>query len=52
MTIAFCYTLLTQQENGWWLRGVQWHPENLVAMHLQRALWEDFVKTVDGGSRP
>ena len=21
MTIAFCYTLLTQQENGWWLRS-------------------------------
>jgi len=21
MTIAFCYTLLTQQKNGWWLRS-------------------------------
>jgi sigma-B regulation protein RsbU (phosphoserine phosphatase) len=21
MTIAFCYTLLTQQQNGWWLRS-------------------------------
>src|SRR4029453_3001653 len=21
MTIAFCYTLLTQQANGWWLRS-------------------------------
>jgi len=39
---------------AWWLRAVQWHPENLVAMALQRSLWEDFVKVVDApqGSRP
>lgn len=30
----------------WWVRGVQWHPENLVAMAQQRALWEDFVRAV------
>lgn len=30
----------------WWLRGVQWHPENLVALAQQRALWEDFVRAV------
>lgn len=30
----------------WWLRGVQWHPENLVALAQHRALWEDFVRTV------
>ncbi|MBW8876141.1 MAG: gamma-glutamyl-gamma-aminobutyrate hydrolase family protein [Acidobacteria bacterium] len=29
----------------WWVRGVQWHPENLVALPQQRALWEDFVRT-------
>jgi putative glutamine amidotransferase len=30
----------------WWVRGVQWHPENLVALAQQRALWEDFVRAV------
>jgi putative glutamine amidotransferase len=28
----------------WWVRGVQWHPENLVALDPQRALWRDFVR--------
>ena len=28
----------------WWVRGVQWHPENLVALPQQRALWTDFVR--------
>jgi putative glutamine amidotransferase len=32
---------------GWWLRGVQWHPENLIAMALQRSLWTDFVQAVE-----
>jgi putative glutamine amidotransferase len=32
-------------ENGWWVRGVQWHPENLVALAQQRALWEEFART-------
>jgi putative glutamine amidotransferase len=29
---------------GWWVRGVQWHPENLVALPEQRSLWIDFVR--------
>lgn len=29
---------------GWWVRGVQWHPENLIALAEQRALWLDFVR--------
>jgi putative glutamine amidotransferase len=29
---------------GWWVRGVQWHPENLVALGAQRALWQDFLR--------
>lgn len=29
---------------GWWVRGVQWHPENLIALAEQRALWLDFVQ--------
>jgi len=28
---------------GWWIRGVQWHPENLTALALQRQLFADFV---------
>lgn len=28
---------------SWWVRGVQWHPENLVAMAQQRALWDAFA---------
>jgi putative glutamine amidotransferase len=30
----------------WWLRAVQWHPEYLVGMAQQRALWEDFARAV------
>lgn len=33
----------------WWVRGVQWHPENLTALPQQRALWEDFARTVRRG---
>ena len=33
----------------WWVRGVQWHPENLIALSQQRALWEDFARTVRRG---
>jgi len=29
---------------GWWVRGVQWHPENLTALEPQRALWNDFLR--------
>jgi len=31
-------------DSGWWLRAVQWHPENLVALPEHRALWRDFVE--------
>jgi putative glutamine amidotransferase len=30
----------------WWVRGVQWHPENLIDLPLQRALWNDFARAV------
>jgi putative glutamine amidotransferase len=30
--------------DGWWVRAVQWHPENLVDLAQQRALWIDFVQ--------
>jgi putative glutamine amidotransferase len=28
----------------WWVRAVQWHPENLVELAQQRSLWTDFVR--------
>lgn len=30
--------------DDWWVRAVQWHPENLVDLAQQRALWIDFVQ--------
>lgn len=36
---------------GWWVRAVQWHPENLVAMAQQRALWQDFVRATATSAR-
>lgn len=40
--------VLTGDEGAhWWVRGVQWHPENLVAMAQHRALWEDFVRATE-----
>ncbi len=31
----------------WWVRAVQWHPENLVERPLELALWRDFVAAAD-----
>ena len=36
--------------DGWWVRGVQWHPENLIALAQQRALWLDFVRAAGLGT--
>jgi putative glutamine amidotransferase len=30
--------------DGWWVRAVQWHPENLIDLAQQRALWIDFAR--------
>ena len=38
------------QDGGWWVRGVQWHPENLIALPEQRALWVDFVRAAGFGA--
>lgn len=35
------------QSDGWWVRAVQWHPENLIAMAQQRALWTAFVRKIE-----
>lgn len=42
------------EDGGWWLRAVQWHPENLVALAEHRALWRELVETagVVDGQRP
>jgi putative glutamine amidotransferase len=29
--------------DGWWVRGVEWHPEDLLALPEQLALWQDFA---------
>lgn len=34
------------EDPEWWVRAVQWHPENLTALAPQRALWTDFVEAV------
>ncbi|HVR09724.1 MAG TPA: gamma-glutamyl-gamma-aminobutyrate hydrolase family protein [Thermoanaerobaculia bacterium] len=34
--------------DGWWVRGVEWHPENLLALPEQLALWHDFAAAVSG----
>lgn len=31
-------------ESGWWVRAVQWHPENLVHLPQQRDLWRAFAR--------
>ncbi len=36
--------VLEGRDGAWWLRGVQWHPEDLLALPLQRRLWRDFVE--------
>lgn len=37
---------------SWWVRGVQWHPENLVEMAQQRALWIAFAERLGFGDPP
>jgi len=34
--------------DGWWVRGVEWHPENLLALPEQLALWHDFAAVLRG----
>ena len=37
-----------EEGSTWWLRGVQWHPENLIVIPEQLALWRDFAEAVRG----
>lgn len=29
--------------NDWWVKGVQWHPEDLLHQPVQRQLWREFL---------
>jgi putative glutamine amidotransferase len=35
--------VLEGESDEWWLRGVQWHPENLTAIPYQLELWREFL---------
>lgn len=39
--------VLVLESGGWWVKGVQWHPENLMHLPLQRQLWEDFLRQAE-----
>jgi putative glutamine amidotransferase len=41
---------LADDRSPWWVRAVQWHPENLVDIPTQRLLWEDFADAVDSAA--
>lgn len=41
----------TPPDHRWWVRGVQWHPEDLVELDLQRALWETFLVAAQSNGR-
>ncbi|MEO8502660.1 MAG: gamma-glutamyl-gamma-aminobutyrate hydrolase family protein [Acidobacteriota bacterium] len=32
-------------EQPWWVQAVQWHPENLLELPLQRELWRSFLSS-------
>lgn len=35
--------VLALERNDWWVKGVQWHPENLMHITAQRMLWAEFL---------
>ena len=35
--------VLALDSQEWWVKGVQWHPENLVHLSVQRRLWAEFI---------
>lgn len=43
--------VLVHSTDEWWVKGVQWHPENLVHLTTQRRLWAEFVDTARKRSR-
>lgn len=37
---------LEGEDPQWWIQAVQWHPENLIRLESQRALWDRFHRQV------
>ncbi len=36
--------VLILSSTDWWVKGVQWHPENLLHIEVQRLLWAEFAQ--------
>jgi putative glutamine amidotransferase len=36
--------VLALRSENWWVKGVQWHPENLLHLDIQRRLWREFLE--------
>lgn len=43
--------VLVLDRDDWWVKGVQWHPENLMHMAEQRQLWAEFLAAADAKAR-
>ena len=43
--------VLALGRSDWWAKGVQWHPENLVHLPVQRRLWLEFLASADAKAR-
>lgn len=39
--------VLALDRKDWWVKGVQWHPENLMHLPLQRRIWSEFLEAAD-----
>jgi putative glutamine amidotransferase len=39
--------VLALDREDWWVKGVQWHPENLMHLPVQRRLWSEFLDAAD-----
>ena len=39
--------VLALDREDWWVKGVQWHPENLMHLPVQRRLWSEFLSAAD-----
>lgn len=43
--------VLALDRQDWWVKGVQWHPENLMHLAVQRRLWSEFLGAADAKAR-
>ena len=39
--------VLALDRQDWWVKGVQWHPENLMHLEEQRRLWAEFLSAAN-----